>query len=316
VSDDSKIEWTDATWNPVTGCSKVSPGCDHCYAETFAERFRGVAGHHFEQGFDVVLRPERLDQPLHWRRPRRIFVNSMSDLFHEAVPDTFIGEVFTRMGCASWHTFQVLTKRHGRMRSLLQRWTDHAAGGCKCPDDEPCSVPVDVSHGRWPLPNVGLGVSVENQQWADIRIPALVDTPAAVRWISAEPLLGPVDVSRWLDKPMDCGCGTADRAGLSWVVVGGESGPGARPMHPDWARGLRDQCVSARVPYFMKQWGEWAPLAPIDARAGDSIVRCGGSAKRRPGASWTVASGTSTPGEALALLLAPCPARRGGATPP
>lgn len=290
MADKSKIEWTDASWNPVTGCTKVSPGCDHCYAETFAERWRGTKGHHFENGFDVQLRPERLDQPLRWKRPRRIFVNSMSDLFHEKVPDRFIAQVFETMGAAKQHTFQLLTKRHARMRSLLTRWSEHATKGCHCPAGEGgCSAPVDVQHGVWPLPNVWLGVSVEDQKRADLRIPALLGTPAAVRWISAEPLLGPIDLARWLvygcpacgqsgawtdgrairlGDDVDeywcqtCGAETPMSActppGLNWVVCGGESGPGARPMHPDWARSLRDQCVEAGVAFHFKQWGAWA----------------------------------------------------------
>lgn len=249
MADRSGIEWTDATWNPVTGCTEVSPGCDHCYAKTFAERWRGTPGHPYERGFDLTLRPERMDQPVRWKRPRRIFVNSMSDLFHEGVPNSFIVQVFATMALAQQHTFQVLTKRHGRMRSLLSN------------DGFRSLVAVEVARGddevfqrqlvAWPLPNVWLGVSVEDQKSADIRIPALLDTQAAVRWISAEPLLGPVD----LDWP------TADyiggRRSVDWVVVGGESGPGARPMHPEWARLLREQCRAARVPFLFKQRGEW-----------------------------------------------------------
>ena len=243
MSDKSAIEWTDATWNPVTGCTKVSPGCDHCYAETFAERFRGVPGHHFERGFDVTLRPERLDQPLRWRRPRRIFVNSMSDLFHDDVPDSFIATVFDVMRSAPQHTFQVLTKRHGRMRSLLRKWTPITG------------TPPWVFTGPWPLPNVWLGVSVEDQHWADIRIPALLQTPAAIRWISAEPLLGPVTF-RWASwEPVRDRDHLDGLRRLDWVVVGGESGRGARPMDPEWARSLRDQCQQAGVPFLFKQWG-------------------------------------------------------------
>ncbi|MCC5574545.1 phage Gp37/Gp68 family protein [Microtetraspora sp. AC03309] len=247
MSDRSTIEWTDATWNPITGCEKVSPGCDHCYAETFAERWRGTPGHYFENGFDVQLRPDKLDQPLRWKKPRKVFVNSMSDLFHKDVPSDYIAQVFAVMSLAPQHTFQVLTKRHARMRSLLnnQDWiadvwhqVDTLAEGT-IPDHD----------DWWPLPNVWLGVSTENQQWADIRIPALLDTPAAVRWISAEPLLGPVNLGEaaptepyWHDR-------------IDWVIAGGESGPGARPMHPDWVRSLRDQCQNTGVPFFMKQAG-------------------------------------------------------------
>lgn len=232
MSDKTGIEWTDATWNPVTGCTEVSPGCDHCYAKTFAERWRGTPGHYFENGFDIQLRPDKLDQPLRWRKPRRIFVNSMSDLFHDQVPDEYIAGVFAVMARAPQHTFQVLTKRHGRMRSLLNEH-DFTARVCG---------PDDIA---WPLPNVHLGVSAEDARWAKIRGDALRGTPAAVRFFSCEPLLGPID--------------GLDLDGIHWVIVGGESGRGARPMHPDWARSLRDQCQAAGVPFLFKQWGEWAP---------------------------------------------------------
>ncbi|OCB15110.1 DUF5131 family protein [Mycobacterium intracellulare] len=244
MADNTGIEWTDATWNPVTGCDKVSAGCDHCYAETIAHRFDGTR--QFPNGFRVTLRPERLGQPLRWRRPRRIFVNSMSDLFHDQVPDDYIAQVFAVMTVARQHTFQILTKRHARMRSLVGR------GLLDLVDHEAASMGFKVD--RWPLPNVWLGVSAENQQWADIRIPALLDTPAAVRFVSAEPLLGPIDLHT---DPIEAG--SPFWAGhLDWVIVGGESGPGARPMHPDWARSLRDQCVAADIPFLFKQWGEWA----------------------------------------------------------
>lgn len=251
MSDASKIEWTDATWNPVTGCTKVSPGCDHCYAETLYERFNGKGSF-----ATVTLHPDRLDVPLRWRKPRRVFVNSMSDLFHDDVPDEFIVEVFARMWWSPQHTFQILTKRHGRMRSLLpkieaplrERERDLALVDCPTPL-------------TWPLPNVWLGVSTEDQKWADIRIPALLDTPAAVRWISAEPLLGPIDLGAWTvpdaSKTKPC------IPGLDWVVVGGESGAFARPMHPVWARSLRDQCQLAGVPFLFKQWGEWGPVPRV-----------------------------------------------------
>ncbi|MEV0149070.1 MULTISPECIES: phage Gp37/Gp68 family protein [unclassified Nonomuraea] len=256
MSDNSSIEWTDATWNPVTGCTEVSPGCDRCYAKTFAERWRGTPGHHFERGFDVQLRPERLEQPLKWRKPRRIFVNSMSDLFHDSVPDEFIAEVFATMARAPQHTFQVLTKRHGRMRSLLNRR----------------SFRDNLAHlTSWPLPNVWLGVSVEDQKRAELRIPALLETPAAIRFLSCEPLLGPINLKRavWtmgserghgLTASFVHAGGCCCRFhGIDWVIVGGESGPGARPMHPDWARSLRDQCQEAGVAYLFKQWGAWGP---------------------------------------------------------
>ena len=283
MSDNSAIEWTDASWNPVTGCTKVSPGCDHCYAETFAERWRGKPGHYFQNGFDITLRPDKLDLPLRWRKPRRIFVNSMSDLFHDKIPDEYIARVFAVMAVAHRHTFQVLTKRHGRMRSLLSnhdRWNillSQALNSLPGSVDAPMP-PADFDRAdMWlrsreyrtdplpPLANVWLGVSVENQHWANIRIPALLDTPAAVRWISAEPLLGPVDLRDcggidaierdWIGS--SAGGMGAPHPLLGWVVCGGESGAGARPMHPDWARSLRDQCQTAGVPFLFKQRGEW-----------------------------------------------------------
>ncbi len=215
MSDNSSIEWTQATWNPVTGCEKVSPGCAHCYAETFAERFRGVPGHPYERGFDLQMRPERLTQPLEWARSRLIFVNSMSDLFHEDIPVEFIQSVFDTMRRADQHKFQVLTKRSARLRELapLLPWPD----------------------------NVWMGVSVENQRWTS-RIDDLRTVPAAVRFLSCEPLLGPLDLNL---------------EGIHWVIVGGESGPGARRMKPEWAREIRDQCGRAGVPFFFKQWGAY-----------------------------------------------------------
>lgn len=276
MSDKTGIEWTDATWNPVTGCIEVSPGCDHCYAKTFAERFRGTEGHYFEHGFDVQLRPEKLDQPLRWRRPRRIFVNSMSDLFHDQVPDDYIAKVFAVMCHANHHTFQVLTKRHARMRSLLSSdaFRELVFTSSELDPRSPDGS-TDILTDYWPLPNVWLGVSAENQQWADIRISALLDTPAAVRFISAEPLLGRVDLLGTSAQPgpaiIRTGVQTRpsgpwgpaeydydDQVGIDWVIVGGESGRLARPMHPDWARSLRDQCQAAGVAFLFKQWGEWA----------------------------------------------------------
>lgn len=302
MSDDSKIEWTDATWNPVTGCTKVSPGCDHCYAETFAERWRGIAGHHFENGFDVTLRPERLQQPLHWKRPRRVFVNSMSDLFHDAVPDAYIARVFGAMARAPQHTFQVLTKRHARMRSLLRNpeWVWSAQVAALEYGFNPDGVELNPQDISWPLPNVWLGVSVEDGKWADIRVSALLDTPAVTRFLSCEPLLGEVNLWHWIDPSMPCAdcdaCGDerfADEIGvghdryvyddegrevcdsngdpleawcsgpsagtlprrIDWVIVGGESGPGARPMDLDWARTIVQHCDWADVPVFVKQLG-------------------------------------------------------------
>ncbi|SLE12988.1 bacteriophage protein gp37 [Mycobacteroides abscessus subsp. bolletii] len=256
MGDKTGIEWTDATWNPVTGCDKVSPGCDHCYAETFAERWRGTRGHYFANGFDVQLRLDKLDLPLRWTKPRRIFVNSMSDIFHDKVSDEYIAKVWAVMAAAPRHTFQVLTKRHARMRSLLNNGTFfETVADYALEFDRDIWRRWQAAQNAWPLPNVWLGVSAEDQKRADLRIPALLDTPAAVRFVSAEPLLGPIDLHAdpigkdsvfWIGR-------------LDWVIVGGESGPSARPMHPDWARSLRDQCIGAGVPFLFKQWGEWSP---------------------------------------------------------
>lgn len=282
MSNKSGIEWTDATWNPVTGCAKVSQGCKHCYAEREWPRFHGkkkiivptpadgcvpedyiepieVSGHWMRprRFTDVQCHQDRLDQPLRWRKPRRIFVNSMSDLFHEDVPFEFILNVYQIMHAATSHQFQVLTKRP---RRALEFYAKYGIGDTN-------TIPE----------NVWLGVSVEDQQTADERIPLLLQTPAAVRWISAEPLLGKIDLENiqypaWRQKheydpiikydvlrghmkgPDDIGLKKLD-----WVVAGGESGPKARPSHPDWFHSLRDQCVAAGVPYFFKQWGEWFP---------------------------------------------------------
>lgn len=225
MSDRSPIEWTDATWNPVTGCTKISPGCKHCYAQTFAERFRGVPGHPFEQGFDLRLWPERLLLPLSWRKPRRIFVNSMSDLFHERVSDQFIDSVFETMRRASWHQFQLLTKRPERMAEYLE-------------SRHPRFSRLHESH-----PNVWLGASIETQRYAP-RAQVVAKLTSAVRFLSCEPLLGPLDLNSVLGPDA-----------VNWVIVGGESGHGARPMAREWVRGLRQQCHAARVPFFFKQWG-------------------------------------------------------------
>ncbi|WP_062214663.1 DUF5131 family protein [Streptomyces sp. NBRC 109706] len=295
MSATTKIEWTDATWNPVTGYTKVSPGCDNCYAETLAERFRGTGGHYFEQGFDVTLRPEKLLEPLRWRKPRRVFVNSMSDLFHASVPDEYVARVWAVMALAPQHTFQVLTKRHGRLRALLS--SPQFRELCEAEwnwlvGDESTPMPQyrrDAFMRQWwsefsrPLRNVWLGVSAEDQERADLRVPALLETPAAVRFLSCEPLLGPIDLEGPLDGPgtrrqltywltgrPGVGAPSPTLSGvdmrpltvgprLDWVIAGGESGRGARPMHPDWARRLRDQCQQAGVPFLFKQWGEYVP---------------------------------------------------------
>ena len=259
------IQWTDETWNPVTGCSKVSPGCAHCYAETVAARFwptqygvdvyweDGIHVTRHRRFTDVMCHEDRLDQPLRWKKPRKVFVNSMSDLFHEDVPDAFIDRVFAVMALAPRHTFQVLTKRPARMKSYLDRLgfeperIDDAAAALGYCDDGP---------DDWPMPNVWLGVSVENQHFADERIPLLLQTPAAVRFISAEPLLGPVKLhlARFCDAPSVVDSVSLRR--LDWVIVGGESGRDARPFDLRWARSIVEQCKAADVPVFVKQLGD------------------------------------------------------------
>jgi protein gp37 len=289
VATHTAIEWTDTTWNPVTGCTEVSDGCDHCYARIFAERWRGIPGHPYEQGFDLRLWPERLGKPLRWRTPRRVFVNSMSDLFHAQVPDRFIAAVFAVMASTPQHTYQVLTKRPGRMRSLLTR---PGFAHLVCEVGRELATPA-LTVG--PLPNVWLGVSVENQRWAEIRIPALLATPAAVRFLSCEPLLGPLDLAKWfrhVQRACDrcavkgaltwhcahlwgqcrCRCHPPRPPRPDWVIVGGESGPHARPMDPGWARAIRDLCQVAGVPFFFKQWGGRTPKAggrELDGRTWD-----------------------------------------------
>lgn len=223
MSDGSSIEWTDATWNPVTGCTKITRGCDNCYAERFSERWRGVPGHPFENGFELTLRPERLDQPLKWKRPRMIFVNSMSDLFHKEVPHAFVDRVFDTMEAADWHVFQVLTKRSSLMRSYLKS---------------------RYGVGRRGPAHIWCGVSVEDAEGA-ARIAHLRAAPAGVRFLSVEPLIGPV--------------GKVDLTGIDWVIAGGESGPGARPIHLEWVREVRDQCLKQNVAFFFKQWGGLRP---------------------------------------------------------
>ncbi len=219
MSETSKIEWTDATWNPIRGCTKISPGCTHCYAETFAERFRGVAGHPYEQGFDLRLVPKRLLDPLKWSKPKTVFVNSMSDLFHEKVPTSYIEAVAQVMCETPWNVYQVLTKRAERLGGLLNRELNWAA---------------EKEHIWW-------GVSVENRKYGLPRIDHLRATPAAVRFLSVEPLLEDL--------------GQIDLRGIHWVIVGGESGHGARPMNEEWVLSVFHQCRKAEVPFFFKQWG-------------------------------------------------------------
>jgi len=219
VSQLSSIEWTDATWNPVRGCTKISPGCKHCYAETFAERFRGVPGHPYERGFDLRLVPEKLEEPLKWKRPRKIFVNSMSDLFHPDVPDSYIVEVCNVMMKADWHQYQVLTKRSERLSQLLNKRLRFATVS---------------SHVWW-------GVSVEDRRYGLPRIEHLRDTPASIKFLSIEPLLEDV--------------GVVNLKGIDWAIVGGESGRGARKMEKQWVVNLLRQCRRQDVRFFFKQWG-------------------------------------------------------------
>lgn len=314
MGDKTKIEWADATWNPVTGCSKISAGCDRCYIDRSppfrieGRAFRvecpdcdglgvcvacrnsdmsggcpaaggccrtcegtgGVRSDAIGATTGVRLHPDRLDQPLRWRRPRKVFVCSLADLFHDEVPDSYIASVFAVMASSPAHTFQVLTKRPARLRSLLSRstWPGEVMAAAE-------AMGLDgqrVAAATWPLPNVWIGVTVENQEWARLRIPILLETPAAVRFLSVEPMVGAVDLEPWLNPaaaPPGSGGqenrgregtpGAPGRCGIDWVICGGESGTGARPMDPAWAATLRDQCAAAGVAYLFKQWGEWAP---------------------------------------------------------
>ena len=304
----TKIEWTQDTWNPVTGCTPISDGCAHCYARAMARRLAGRYGYPEGNGFAVTCHDDRLAEPLRWRKPRRVFVCSMGDLFHEDVPDAFIDRVFAVMAMRPQHTFQVLTKRAERMEEWLSA----------CEFEMPQALRAALAfrscvsgEHKWPLPNVWGGVTVEHPDYLD-RVEWLMRAPFAVRFISAEPLLGPLDVSQWLAEDPSRVCrrkchptvpcrGPCKeyleassrnlRPHLDWVIVGGESGPGARPMHPDWARGVRDQCVSAGVPFFFKQWGAWGPefedwSAEVDAQT--PMVRVGKKAAGRvlDGRTW------------------------------
>lgn len=282
MADGSPIEWTDATWNPTVGCTVVSPGCTNCYAMKVAnglerrfdsEKYRGLTKVVNKKAVwtgEVRLDESALLQPLKWKRGRRIFVNSMSDLFHESLSDADIDRVLAVMALCPQHTFQVLTKRAERMREycgdlaaqrrIYELVCDMVTEDCVAdvvlvaPFHDPNCAPegTRIYLDQWPLPNVWLGVSAERQQEADERIPHLMATPAAVRFLSAEPLLGPIKISylEW--------------ARLDWVIAGGESGSNARPMHPDWVRSLRDQCKAAGIPFFFKQWGEWAAADKTD----------------------------------------------------
>lgn len=262
MADKTAIEWTDATWNPVVGCSKVSEGCRNCYAMSVAHRNAAMGSERYsgltekrpsgvEWNGTVRTVSQALDQPLRWKRPRRIFVNSMSDLFHPDVSPFFIDRVFAVMETAEQHTFQILTKRPEVMLKYISLYDEHIRN---------TGYPQGFA-GRFP--HVWLGVSVENQKTADERIPLLLQVPAAVRWLSMEPLLGPVNLSQFLRSYSIGSPGAAPTwRSIDWVVVGGESGHRARPLHPHWVRSLRDQCKDARVPFLFKQWGEWKPINP------------------------------------------------------
>ncbi|MBB4042055.1 protein gp37 [Microvirga flocculans] len=336
MGDNTAIEWTNATWNPTVGCTIVSPGCTNCYAMGQAARLldgnpatphykdttRRVNGNAVWTGKLALAPDDILLQPLKWKRPRMIFVNSMSDLFHESVPDEWIDEVFAVMALAPQHTFQVLTKRADRMQSYFQGMRESGFGAKRDPRPEILNEMDKLWPGSWknfdlgafPLDNVWLGVSVEDQARANERIPALLDTPAAIRFVSVEPLLGPIDFrsidadgesvmdvlyprtweEEWEDwrdtEPTEeqaresffdwFSLGTMPTGRmhhrLDWVIVGGESGPGARPMHPDWARSIRDQCTAAGVPFFFKQWGAWNPVKVVDHGDGPFGVGAGG----------------------------------------
>jgi protein gp37 len=271
----SAIEWTDATWNPTTGCDRVSPGCDHCYALTLARRLKAMGNPRYQRdgqartsgpGFGLTLHWDKLEEPLAWQKPRRVFVNSMSDLFHDEVPLDFVASVFSVMERCPQHQFQILTKRPRRMAHLMSR----------------------LRNGQFmekPLPNVWLGTSVEDQKRADLRVPLLLQTPATVRFLSCEPLLGPILLH--LDEPIPGGAETrADR--IHWVIVGGESGPGFRIMQDDWVRSLRDQCTASAVAFFFKQWGGRTP------KAGGRVL---------DGTTWDQMPFVDAPEEGLAFLL-------------
>lgn len=293
----TKIEWAESSWNPITGCTKISPGCRNCYAERMARRLAGRCGYPANNPFKVTLHPDRLEEPLKWKKPRRVFVCSMGDLFHEDVPDEFISSIFAIMWQADWHTFLILTKRPERMREFI------------------CEYLPQFISGEISSPHIWLGVTAENQQRADERIPLLLQTPAAVRFVSVEPLLGPLDLGKWIGPRMcycgwrgyeweeeddpesdgetlcpNCGasslyelgdvdtcCGYSDdyeRHPIHWIIAGGESGHGARPCHPDWVRSLRDQCQDARVPFFLKQMhinGKLVKMPVLDGQVWDQM---------------------------------------------
>lgn len=286
MADNTRIEWTDSTWNPIVGCSRASEGCQHCYAERMAHRlgsnptmqgrYAGLTDARGAWTGEARFIREALEQPFHWKRPRRIFVGSMTDLFHDSVPDEWIYSVLAVVALNPRHTFMVLTKRAARMRhfmatnqkSLRKRIEDTAMEHF---GEEAWAFAANSMIGAlkpalnvgWPMRNLWLGVTAENQARADERIPLLLETPAAVRFVSIEPMLGPVDLERYIEVGLMKGKYPKYKLlpTLGWVIAGGETGPGARPMHPDWARSLRDQCAAAGVPFFFKSWGEWRPAS-------------------------------------------------------
>jgi protein gp37 len=279
----SKIEWTEATWNPVTGCTKCSPGCANCYAEKVAYRLKAMGTKGYENGFAVTLHPERLQEPLRWRKPRMVFVCSMGDLFHEDVPLPFAEAVLGVIAACPQHKFQLLTKRPDRMAKFFRTahpggcaneafWRDVFATKAQLPKEFP---------KEWPLPNLWLGVTVCNQQEADEKIPLLLQIPAAVRFVSIEPMLESIQLGGLaFGQYEDTGGGDGIHPDIAfhdfephidWVICGGETGHGARPMHPQWTRDLRDQCKAADVPFFFKGWGDWLPISQMPDGHADTL---------------------------------------------
>jgi protein gp37 len=290
------ISWTDYSFNPVTGCTPISEGCRHCYAQSIAKRFAGTLS--WPNGFNVTLHPERLVQPLRWKTPRRVFLCSAGDLFHEAVPFEFVTKVWAVMLLSSDHTFQVLTKRPDRMLEFLRQprlYDDVLREANVFRRQRPKMANVGISNpATMPRRWIWLGVTAENQVMADQRIPLLLQVPAAVRFVSVEPMLSAMDLrpyltracTRW-QQPLhngeqcpECGNGHGNNMGLrnrlDWVICGGETGPGARPMHPGWARSLRDQCQASGTPFFFKQRGEWAPATAEHGVIGSLMPETGG----------------------------------------
>jgi protein gp37 len=316
VSAKTGISWTDATWNPVVGCEKVSQGCKFCYAKTLHDMRhkavlagKGLPAQYAEPFERVQLMPDRLGMPLSWRNPRRVFVNSVSDLFHKDVPFSFVDRVVATMAQASRHTFQILTKRPERMQEYSAGLAalSRQARGVRIARSMYADSPVlrhikdDTPGGcDWPLSNVWLGVSVENQTAADERIPLLLQTPAAVRFLSCEPLLGAVNLNGFVSLNRKCLNGAGLTPSLDWVIVGGESGQrkqDVRPMHPDWARSLRDQCAATRVPFHFKQWGDYTTTFDRDVDDPD-WRRCDRASALTPGGNWlNLAGGQGFHGE-------------------